>query len=108
MRAIGRLPRFPRISTTLIVVIRFAVVIGRAGSVLILMIRHGGGQSTGAPKGNRNAWKHGLRSAEHRRMKALVRELLASVGDVSRQKLMHLDGAGMQSRPYARRICLID
>jgi glucans biosynthesis protein len=35
-----------------------------------------GGKSTGAPKGNRNAWKHGLRSAEHRQTRALVRALV--------------------------------
>src|ERR1043166_8040371 len=35
-----------------------------------------GGASTGAPKGNRNAWNHGLRSAEAMRVKGLGRELL--------------------------------
>jgi hypothetical protein len=32
-----------------------------------------GGHSTGAPKGNRNAWKHGARSAETMKASALVR-----------------------------------
>jgi uncharacterized protein YjcR len=34
-----------------------------------------GGKSPGAPKGNQNARKHGLRSAEYLRMRALVREM---------------------------------
>ena len=38
-----------------------------------------GGTSPGAPKGNRNAWKHGLRSAaaieERRRFAALLKAL---------------------------------
>lgn len=36
-----------------------------------------GGKSTGAPKGNKNGWKHGNRSAEttemRRQMRALIR-----------------------------------
>lgn len=31
-----------------------------------------GGKSTGAPKGNRNAWKHGDRSAEAEQMQKIV------------------------------------
>ena len=34
-----------------------------------------GGTSPGAPKGNRNAWKHGGRSAETARTLALIRDL---------------------------------
>lgn len=34
-----------------------------------------GGKSTGAPKGNRNAYKHGLRSCEMRAMREMVRLL---------------------------------
>ena len=34
-----------------------------------------GGKGSGAPKGNRNAWKHGARSAELRLELALIREL---------------------------------
>lgn len=38
-----------------------------------------GGKSTGAPKGNKNGWKHGLRSAEavaqRKRTTALLRKL---------------------------------
>ncbi|MFL0418416.1 HGGxSTG domain-containing protein [Sphingomonas sp. 179-I 2A4 NHS] len=40
--------------------------------------RFHGGKSTGAPKGNRNAWKHGMHSAEaiqeRRRLRALLRD----------------------------------
>ena len=35
-----------------------------------------GGKSPGAPKGNRNAWKHGHYSAEAIAMRKLVRQLL--------------------------------
>lgn len=34
-----------------------------------------GGKGSGAPKGNRNAWKHGARSAEAREMQKLIRHL---------------------------------
>ena len=34
-----------------------------------------GGNSPGAPKGNRNAWKHGGRSAETANALALIRDL---------------------------------
>lgn len=34
-----------------------------------------GGANPGAPKGNRNAWKHGLRSGEHQALRRLVRDL---------------------------------
>ncbi|WP_376741895.1 HGGxSTG domain-containing protein [Sphingomicrobium flavum] len=34
-----------------------------------------GGKSPGAPLGNRNAWKHGLRSAEYRMRRKLLRDL---------------------------------
>ena len=34
-----------------------------------------GGKSSGAPKGNRNAWKHGARSAEVRLLEAAIRLL---------------------------------
>ncbi len=37
-----------------------------------------GGKSTGAPKGNRNAWKHGMYSATHREWLAALSELLAT------------------------------
>ncbi len=36
---------------------------------------HGGAKGSGAPKGNRNALKHGLHTAEARAMRALVRQL---------------------------------
>ncbi len=36
-----------------------------------------GGKSPGAPKGNRNAWKHGHYSAEASSMRQLVRQLLS-------------------------------
>jgi len=32
-----------------------------------------GGKSPGAPKGNRNAWRHGLRSAEMMQLRKLLR-----------------------------------
>jgi hypothetical protein len=32
-----------------------------------------GGTNPGAPKGNRNAWKHGLRSAEQRSWRLLLK-----------------------------------
>jgi glucans biosynthesis protein len=34
-----------------------------------------GGKGSGAPKGNRNAWKHGARSAETVELLALIRLL---------------------------------
>jgi hypothetical protein len=34
-----------------------------------------GGTNPGAPKGNRNGWKHGLRSAEHRALRLLLRTM---------------------------------
>jgi len=42
-----------------------------------------GGVSTGAPKGNRNAWKHGLYSRETKELRQLVKELAAT--DVDEQ-----------------------
>lgn len=43
-----------------------------------------GGKSTGAP-GNRNAWKHGLRSLEMERLRALARALRDGLDDLSAQ-----------------------
>ena len=40
-----------------------------------------GGKSPGAPKGNRNAWKHGHYSAEAIAMRQLVRQLLSDARD---------------------------
>jgi hypothetical protein len=37
---------------------------------------HGGAEGSGAPRGNRNALKHGLRSAEVLMLQRQVRELL--------------------------------
>jgi uncharacterized protein YjcR len=34
-----------------------------------------GGLSTGAPRGNRNAWKHGLRSSEMLLLRAALRQM---------------------------------
>jgi uncharacterized protein YjcR len=34
-----------------------------------------GGKGSGAPKGNRNAWKHGARSAEFAELARFLREL---------------------------------
>jgi hypothetical protein len=38
-----------------------------------------GGKSPGAPKGNRNAWKHGMRSAEMMRIRRLLRQMRATL-----------------------------
>ena len=40
-----------------------------------------GGKSPGAPKGNRNAWKHGHYSAEAIAMRKLVSRLLSDARD---------------------------
>jgi uncharacterized protein YjcR len=40
-----------------------------------------GGNSPGAPKGNRNAWKHGHYSAEGTAMRKAIRQLLADARD---------------------------
>ena len=40
-----------------------------------------GGKSPGAPKGNRNAWKHGHYSAEANALRQLVRQLLSATKD---------------------------
>ena len=46
-----------------------------------------GGMSPGAPKGNRNAWKHGLRSAtaiaERRRFRELLKSLREGLDEIS-------------------------
>jgi len=39
-----------------------------------------GGTNPGAPKGNRNSWKHGLRSNELRLHRALLRQMAAAIG----------------------------
>ena len=41
-----------------------------------------GGNSPGAPKGNRNAWKHGGRSGESMDTIRLIRELERLLGSV--------------------------
>lgn len=43
---------------------------------------HGGAPGSGAPKGNRNALKHGLYTAEAREMKKLVRSLTRRTRDI--------------------------
>lgn len=40
-----------------------------------------GGKGSGAPEGNRNAWKHGARSAETREALALIRQLSSQLDD---------------------------
>ena len=42
-----------------------------------------GGKGSGAPKGNRNAWKHGARSGETMETLALIRALGKSLGDLA-------------------------
>lgn len=39
-----------------------------------------GGKSTGAPKGNRNAWKHGAHSAETIRASRYLSEMARQLG----------------------------
>lgn len=49
-----------------------------------------GGKSTGAPTGNKNAWRHGKRSgaaiAERAAFRALLREMQAALGSSSRSE----------------------
>lgn len=45
-----------------------------------------GGKSTGAPKGNQNAFKHGLNGKEARSHRALVRQLLRDLNDFNRRE----------------------
>lgn len=40
-----------------------------------------GGTNPGAPRGNRNAWKHGGRSSEARRAAAYFRYIVRSLDD---------------------------
>lgn len=40
-----------------------------------------GGTNPGAPKGNRNAWKHGARSAGAMQAAALIKEMARRLGD---------------------------
>jgi len=42
-----------------------------------------GSKSTGAPKGNRNAWKHGHYSAEAIETRRLVRELVRQSREIA-------------------------
>ena len=42
-----------------------------------------GGKSPGAPKGNRNAWKHGLYSAESIELRRLIRRLLSGAAELA-------------------------
>ena len=41
-----------------------------------------GGTNPGAPRGNRNAWKHGLRSAEFLAMRRTAMELLRAAREL--------------------------
>ena len=41
-----------------------------------------GGKSTGAPKGNRNAWKHGLRSAQYDAMRAAIGRMRRDLNEI--------------------------
>jgi uncharacterized protein YjcR len=41
-----------------------------------------GGKSPGAPRGNRNAWKHGHYSAEAIALRRLIRRLLSDAADL--------------------------
>lgn len=48
---------------------------------------HGGAKGSGAPIGNRNAWKHGRYSAEHlkemKRFRELIRESEETIEAIS-------------------------
>jgi hypothetical protein len=62
--------------------------------------------SAGAPKGNRNAWKHGLYSAEaiarRREVRALLRELregLEEVREVSESPAIDTEGVSGTREP---------
>jgi hypothetical protein len=43
---------------------------------------HGGAYGSGAPKGNRNAWKHGLRSKKYLAGKRRGREIIRKLKDL--------------------------
>ena len=43
---------------------------------------HGGAYGSGAPKDNKNAWKHGLRSKEYREEKRRGREIIRQLRDL--------------------------
>ena len=43
-----------------------------------------GGKSPGAPKGNRNAWKHGRYSVEHEALRRRMRELLREMKELTK------------------------
>jgi len=43
---------------------------------------HGGAKGSGAPKGNRNALKHGLHTAEAREMKRRIRALIRRSNEI--------------------------
>lgn len=42
-----------------------------------------GGKSTGAPKGNKNGWKHGNRTAEAMEMRRRMRELIKGARELA-------------------------
>lgn len=42
-----------------------------------------GGTNPGAPKGNRNAWKHGLRSSEHLAWRRTLRLMRLTFADLA-------------------------
>jgi hypothetical protein len=50
-----------------------------------------GGKSTGAPKGNRNAWKHGARSAETIRSATLIRAFARLAREISDDNFRETD-----------------
>ena len=60
-----------------------------------------GGMSPGAPKGNRNAWKHGFYSAEaiarRRELGALLRRLRGGLDEV--RELLESPGVDTESAP---------
>ena len=46
---------------------------------------HGGAKGSGAPKGNKNAFKHGMRSKEFINEKKYINDLIRQYKDFSKQ-----------------------
>ncbi|MGJ3647085.1 hypothetical protein ACLB0R_01250 [Sphingomonas sp. GlSt437] len=53
-----------------------------------------GGRNPGPPLGNKNALKHGLRSADHTALKHMIAELLKTSDETLRQFPIDVRGTG--------------
>lgn len=56
---------------------------------------HGGAEGSGAPQGNRNAWKHGeysRQAKEERRQGRLIRELIEAFVEGNFERMAELQG----------------